>query len=316
MRQEIVPHEEAHEDPVVDGSLKIPFEINAGNVELNRKILTQDRHMEPDEGLEGLGVVFLVMLARLFFYVTSAVPLFVALLAANPAHPRLAVLEEDIFTENAEVGFVGGKAQHDQIGVQAIDDMTGVGVMLGRVALRADEVHNLVFALAGDGGIRNDDLHLGPRRVRVELVGAPVAQTGGEDLHERSAGGDGVGVKGLLDDDLDRLLLHGTVLVLLEHLEQLLFILLFFGRLLRGAESAGPLLVHLGSRRDTIYHALVSETKTVNSWQGKYGCGHGDVPTAIISSFRGRTMLTTRSVYLKTSIIISSSSLGAGLSSG
>lgn len=45
--------------------------------------------------------------------------------------------------------------------------------------------------------------------------------------------------------------------------------------------------------------------------------GHGeDLPTAIMSSLRGLTMLTTRSVYLKISTIISSSSFGGGLSSG
>jgi hypothetical protein len=41
-----------------------------------------------------------------------------------------------------------------------------------------------------------------------------------------------------------------------------------------------------------------------------------DVPTAMTRTFRGLTMLTTRSVYLKISSIISSSSLGAGRSSG
>lgn len=41
-----------------------------------------------------------------------------------------------------------------------------------------------------------------------------------------------------------------------------------------------------------------------------------DVPTAIMSNLRGRTILTTLSVYLNTSNIISSSVAGGGLSSG
>lgn len=41
-----------------------------------------------------------------------------------------------------------------------------------------------------------------------------------------------------------------------------------------------------------------------------------DAPIAIMSTFLGLAMLTTRSVYLNTSIIISSSVSGAGLPSG
>ncbi len=256
VRQEVVSDEEAHEDPVVDGALKIPLEGEIGNVQLNGKVLTEDRHMEPDEGLQGMGIVLLAKVAALLFCLTSAVSLFVALLAAESAHPGLAILEEHILTKNAEVRLVGGKTKHDEIGVQPVDDVPGVGVMLGRVALRAHEVHDLVLTLAGNGGIRDEDLHLGPRGVRVELVRTPIPQACGEDVHEGGARSDGVGIERFLDNNLDRLLGGVAALFLLQHLEELLLVLLLFLGVLGGAESTGPLLVHLGSGSNAICHGV------------------------------------------------------------
>ena len=52
-----------------------------------------------------------------------------------------------LFTEQGKVRLVGGEAQHDQICIQAIQAMPGVGIIT-RLALRVSDVlHDFVFAL-------------------------------------------------------------------------------------------------------------------------------------------------------------------------
>ncbi len=61
----------------------------------------------------------------------------VALLAADLAQVRVVVLSKDVLPENAKVGLMGGQAKHDQVGVQAVDDVPGVGVVGWGAALGA-----------------------------------------------------------------------------------------------------------------------------------------------------------------------------------
>ena len=46
-----------------------------------------------------------------------------------------------------------GDPQHDEIGVCSVQAMVGVGVVVGRVSLTTNEVHDLVLPLAWHVGI-------------------------------------------------------------------------------------------------------------------------------------------------------------------
>jgi hypothetical protein len=78
------------------------------------------------------------------------------------------------------------------------------------------------------------------------------------------------------------------------------FLLLRFPR---RTKATGTLLVHFGARSNTVLFLLSSISLLISEH---------DLPIAINNNLRGRIMLTTLSVYLKISIIISSSVSGAG----
>lgn len=91
---------------------------------------------------------------------TLALARVVAHLAARVASSALLVLRKDVLTEDAEVGLVGREREHDKVGVETVDDVLRVGVVRGVAALAADEVHDLVLALSGNGRVGDDDLKL------------------------------------------------------------------------------------------------------------------------------------------------------------
>mmetsp|Transcript_1079 Transcript_1079/g.2987 ORF Transcript_1079/g.2987 Transcript_1079/m.2987 type:complete len:434 (+) Transcript_1079:1141-2442(+) len=102
-------------------------------------------------------------------------------------------------------------------------------------------VHDLVLALAGLVGAREDDgRRVGPavERVRGALVREPRAERGAQRVHELRARRDAVGIKRV------RVVGHG-----LARGDQLRVELL---ALLRGPEAPRPLLVHLRARRDAV----------------------------------------------------------------
>ena len=109
-------------------------------------------------------------------------------------------VKEDVFTKNAEMRLMCSEPKHDKIGVEAVNHMTLVGIMGRHGTLRSDEVHDFVFAFAGNRGIGDDDFHVPPRWIGREFVRTPILQTGSEHEHEGRAWCDGVGVPGFLDD--------------------------------------------------------------------------------------------------------------------
>ena len=48
VRKKIVANEEAHEDPIIDGTFKVETKGLSGNKHLGLEVLTQDRDAEPD----------------------------------------------------------------------------------------------------------------------------------------------------------------------------------------------------------------------------------------------------------------------------
>ncbi len=96
-------------------------------------------------------------------------------LTAEVAGFGLVVVGKDVFTQHFEVGLVGGEREHDEIGVEAVDDVFGVGIVFGMRALTTDVFHDLVLSFTGYAGIRDDDLNILPARVGVDLLSYPVA---------------------------------------------------------------------------------------------------------------------------------------------
>ena len=91
---------------------------------------------------------------------TGTLTRMMAHLSTSMTPPPLLILGKHILPQHAEMGLVRRQAEHDQIGVEAIDDMFGVGVVRGVRPLAADKVHNLVLAFPGHGGVGNDDFQL------------------------------------------------------------------------------------------------------------------------------------------------------------
>ena len=57
-------------------------------------------------------------------------------------------------SEDDEAGLVRGQAQHDEVGIQAVQAVADVGVPPGAPALLPDVGHDFVLALPGHIGIR------------------------------------------------------------------------------------------------------------------------------------------------------------------
>ena len=236
MRQEVVSDEEAHEHKVVDHALQVEGEgqgrggAEAG--ELHVEILPEHAQLEQLQRFHGHTSV--AVAEDLDGGGRGAA----AALAA-----RLHDLSEDV-----EVRLVRGEPQHDEVGVQAVEDVAGVGVVPRLRALRPHELHDLVLSLAGDGGVAEDHLEPAPARVQrealVHVVPQPVRQTG----HEGGSRRDDVVVEHLL---LGAAL--AELVAALHHLAtQVLLDVLLLRDLLGRLEAAGALLVHLRARRDTV----------------------------------------------------------------
>lgn len=121
VRQEVVAHERAAQDEVVDAALEVEAEAQlAGECarELERQVPPQRVH--PDQ----LGFVVLV----------------VGVLGPEDRHVLL----------------VRRERQQHHVSVKTLDAVPGVGVVPGCRPLRPDERHRLVLALAGDRAVRHD----------------------------------------------------------------------------------------------------------------------------------------------------------------
>ena len=241
VRQEIVPHEETHEDEIVEQPLDVEREgeldvvaTRGDGAEIQREILSEHRHGEklvgfPRDGGFVLGHLPQDLVAR-----------------ARDVRFRSILLKHHL-AKDPKVGLVRGEREHDEIRVEAVHHVLGVWVEPLLSSLLTDVMHRLVLALAGNGGIGHDHFDATPPGVGVKPEMHVVLQRGGESPHERRAGRDDVTVKRL------RLDLVGHLDALLTELLAELFLLLrFFLRLLRGTETTRALLVHLRAGGDAV----------------------------------------------------------------
>ena len=242
VRQEIVTHEEAHEDEIVKHALLVvpaprqidPVPAGGDRVQVHGEILAQHR-----DGQELIG------LARdrgLVLGDLTEEPV------AIGRHIRLwRVLLKDDLAEDPKVWLVRRERQHDEIRVEAVHDVLGVRVEALESPLLPDVVHGLVLALSGDGSVGHDHLDSPPRGIRVHPLVHVILKRGAEAAHEGRARRDDVAVErlGLLPRrDVDSLSP--------ELLPEFLVLLLLLLGLLRGAKSTRSLLIHLGPRRDAV----------------------------------------------------------------
>ena len=67
---------------------------------------------------------------------------------------------EELLHEDEEVGLVRGQREHTQVGVESVDNVALRGGVVGLGSLRADEFHDLVFALAGNVAVAHDHIEI------------------------------------------------------------------------------------------------------------------------------------------------------------
>ena len=212
--QEVVSDEESHEDEIVDDTL----------------------HVECDTLVDLRIFQFLEFQLEIFAHNAKMHQIEVLVFQLLALSFRLAA-ESDLLTQQREVRVMRQQPKHDQVGIQTVQTVTNVGVVV-RLTLRlADVFHDLVFALTGDFMARQDDFTALPLDILAHLLGDEVFELLRQARHELGTGCDTVRVKRRFLRQLDAL-----------------FDGLFTGHLSieRGTETSGTLLVHLGARRDTI----------------------------------------------------------------
>ena len=164
--EEIVADEEAQEYNVVDEALEghLPEGDGGAALELVGQILPQYGDRQPLQRfalvlqqLHGGRAGLLVKLS-LGVGKSRTLPPPLRLLLRPPP-------EQYLLPQYVEVGLVRGQRQHDEVGIQPVQDVDEVGIVVGLRPLEADVGHDLVLPLPGDGGIAEDDADVPPRLV-------------------------------------------------------------------------------------------------------------------------------------------------------
>jgi hypothetical protein len=187
----------------------------------------------------------------------------------------------------------------------AVDDVDEVGVVAVDCPRLADEHHDLVLPLAGDGVVGEYDFDPPPQRVVGATVVDVVAEVEGKHVHERRAGRDDVVVPRrrlhALGDEKAALAVLGDDFALeLTH---------------EGGGGGGGGTVSSSSmsraerkRRERCWFILARGATPSRGLDGE----GGGMPMAMKRSFLGLTTAMILSMYFMTSIYISSSVEGAG----
>ncbi|KAI3480716.1 hypothetical protein L1887_57195 [Cichorium endivia] len=208
--QEVVSDKDVEEDEIVDDAFEFVREREGGAevLELEVEVLAEEGEVEEEE-----------------------------VLGLEAALGLAAGAELDLFTEEAEVGVVAEEAEHDEVGVEAVEAVADVGVVAGLCLAETDVLHDLVLALTGHVVAGEDDLYVAPVCILGDLLCDKVFELLGELCHEGGAWGDAVGVEGfLVREDL-----AATFCLFLDLL-----------CLLCGTETTGTLLVHLCAWGDAV----------------------------------------------------------------
>jgi hypothetical protein len=178
MGEEIVPYKQGEENKVIDDPLQRVLECQRLTEwrrrrvrELQIEILSQEGKVEEVEvgRLDGFRFGFL------------------------PSWT-----EFDFLSEEAEVGVVGEETEHDEVGIEAVETVSYVGVIARLSPLPPNVVHNLVFALARHLVPAQYHRHIPPVCVLGDLLVDKVLELCAESGHERCAGGNAVGIESFL----------------------------------------------------------------------------------------------------------------------
>ena len=214
-RQEVVSYQHADQDDVVNHPLHVkPLGVQVQLPELTLPALPEQPDVHQRETLRA-GVL--------------------QKLPARPPPPPRAV--RHLLPQQEEVGLVGDQGEHDEVGVQPVQAVPLVGLVLGVLFGPPEVLHDLMLALPRDQRARQHDLGLLPEGVLGDLLPDVEAQVLVQPLQELGSGGDAVGVEDIVRNLLAAL--PGLRLELEAGLSRL--------------EAPGALLVDLGPRRDAIH---------------------------------------------------------------
>mmetsp|Transcript_3575 Transcript_3575/g.8633 ORF Transcript_3575/g.8633 Transcript_3575/m.8633 type:complete len:208 (-) Transcript_3575:157-780(-) len=144
---------------------------------------------------------------------------------------------------------MGGQAQHDEIGIGTIQAVPGVRIVVRLCPLQSNELHDFMLALAWHVCIREDDakLELLPEWIVCCAVVNVVSDSLRHLVQEVRSRSDDIRV-----EDLSRCSVGKCSPFCLPVLSEPFLFSLHFLPLLCSPESTSALLVHFGTRRDTI----------------------------------------------------------------
>mmetsp|Transcript_23449 Transcript_23449/g.67568 ORF Transcript_23449/g.67568 Transcript_23449/m.67568 type:complete len:396 (+) Transcript_23449:1163-2350(+) len=232
VRKEVVADHHEHEDNVVDDPVDVVLDLE--DLAIGKLAELDLEHLA-----EGLQFQQLKVVAGVFQHILGLAVAVPAAAGHDDGH---------LLAEEEEVRLVRDEAEHDEVGVESVQDVGEAGLpvrvafrrVVGIVLLPAfpDVVHHLVLPLAGDVGSGHHHVAARhPERIGRLLVFHPPLHGNAELEHKVGARRDAVGIElGAVGEDA----VAGQ-----DGGGQLLGLL---GR----AEAAGALLVHLGPGRDAV----------------------------------------------------------------
>mmetsp|Transcript_11730 Transcript_11730/g.27665 ORF Transcript_11730/g.27665 Transcript_11730/m.27665 type:complete len:309 (+) Transcript_11730:1568-2494(+) len=245
MGQEVISHKEAHEDKVINTPLEIIQQSFWHTIdelcELQLKVLAQHRQRNDLEGLlDGNAVVHVIPVAG---------ALRSNMAGASTKGALLFRFWDHNLPNDGEVRLMGGQAQHDEIRIGTIQAVPGVRIVVRLCPLQSNELHDFVLALAWNVCIRQDDtkLELLPEWIVCRAVVNVVPDSLRHFVQEVRSRSDDVRV-----EDLSRCSVGKCSPFCLPVLSEPFLFSLHLLPLLCSPESTSALLVHFGTRRDTI----------------------------------------------------------------
>lgn len=177
--EKVVSDEDGEEDEVVDDTFEGVRKGKDGGygVELEVKVLAHERKMQEIEinRFQAAWAKSGLWLRRNRVHVPV------------PASLPGSGTKLDLLPKQAKVGIMAEEAKHDKIGIEAIEAVADVRVIVGLCAGEADVLHDLVLALARDLVPRENDTDGAPVSIFGDLFVDEVVQLAGEACHEGRA---------------------------------------------------------------------------------------------------------------------------------
>jgi hypothetical protein len=170
-------------------------------------------------------------------------------MASYPGSTLISIVRShDTLSQNVEVGLMGRKSQHDQIGICSINTVSCIGFVIRRCSLTPDEIKNFMFTFSWYKSIRKHYDQIFPMWIVILSLENITSQSFGQIMHKVSSGSDSIFVKRpslISNSDTINSCAHSSSLFAFPLSSKLIFSGCAFFFFQSRSESSGSLLVQL-----------------------------------------------------------------------